>query len=376
MKATIQDRSVLAGLRPLELVAYLRSTGWTQAALVQNRWATWVKGDAFEVALPLNRELGDFVLRMADALKTLSAAEERSQLEVLNDLLTTSADVIRLRVTDADSADGTIPLKDGAQIVKHASDLMMAGACAAIEHRPVFRGRKPNQAVEYLNRVRMGQTERGSFVVTMISRVAPVLAGAGLDHFNEPFERKTTSTLATALNAVRLAAESAAASGSFDDFQAAIAQGVSADLCDALHGMVSGGETERGLEIGFSWSRSRPLGRATIPHRISFTPDTMPVIEEAARLFRETAPREEFEVRGPVVRLDRPEGSPTGKATILSFVDERARKVVVELGDADYHRAVEAHDQRKVVSCLGLLVPQVPSFVLENARAFTIEADE
>ena len=172
MKASIHDKQILETLKPLELATYLRSKGWRQVQAVEDRWATWTKGSDFEVVLPLTRELGDFVLRMGDTLRTLEVVEDRSQLEILNDLLATSADIMRFRITYAEATDGTIPIEEGAQIVQRARDMVMAGACAAIEKRAVFQTRKPNQAVEYLKKVRMGQTERGSYVVTVISRVS------------------------------------------------------------------------------------------------------------------------------------------------------------------------------------------------------------
>jgi hypothetical protein len=120
MKASVRDKEILEALRPLELVAYLRSKGWHQIQGVEDRWATWMKDNDFEVVLPLVRDLGDFALRMADTLRTLEAVEDRSQLEILADLFTASADIMRLRITHAEATDGTIPIEEGAQIVQRA----------------------------------------------------------------------------------------------------------------------------------------------------------------------------------------------------------------------------------------------------------------
>lgn len=88
MKASIQDKHILTAIRPLELSAYLRSTGWREIKVKEDRWAVWTKEGDFEITLPLNRTFGDFAQRMGDALRTLEAVEERSQLEILNDILT------------------------------------------------------------------------------------------------------------------------------------------------------------------------------------------------------------------------------------------------------------------------------------------------
>lgn len=378
MKVSVQDSATLAALRPLELAAYLRSTGWQHVSAAQDRWATWVKDSDFEIALPLASDLGDFVLRMADAVKVLAVVENRSELEIINDLQMTSADVLRSRITDAEAADGTIPIEEAARIVEQARDLVMAGACAAIERRAVFHARKPNQAVDYLKKVRMGQTERGSYVITVISRVAPILRvgeGERLFDLEQPYERQVMETLARALEATKKAASSAAATGDFQQFKESVNDGVSANLCDALRGMASGGEVDRKVEMSFTWSRSRPIDPKKFD-KIVFSPDSMPVLEEAARLFRETSPREEFELKGPVVKLERAEGAEIGRVTVLGFVDGQARKILLDLYDRDYNIAIQAHKHEQTIFGLGSLIREGRSYSLKNPHALAIEPDE
>lgn len=374
MKASVRDKEILAAIAPLELVAYLRSTGWCQVKEKPDCWAAWVRDEDFEVVVPLARDLGDFVLRMADALRTLEAVEDRSQLEILNDLRTASADILRFRFTDAEVSDGTIRIEEGAQIVQQARELMMAGACATLQRRAVFQTRKPTQAVEYLKKVRLGQTERGSYLVTVISPVAIGLEGGLLFEVEEPYARRVTTTLSRALAAAKRAAGSAVTTGRVDEFLASVNEGVSANLCAAIQGLASGGETDRGVEISFSWSRSRPIG-PEVPNRVAFPPDIMPVLEEAARLFRETAARDEFELRGPVVKLERDEGAPTGRVTIQGIIDEHFRKVFMELNEVEYHKAVQAHDNQQTVFCIGSLVREGRAFSLKNPHGLEIELD-
>jgi len=378
VRASIRDAHVLAAIRPLEFVAYLRAKGWHQVPPSSSLWSTWIREGDFELTLPLERSLGDFALRMADALRTLEIVEDRSQIEILSDLLTASADVLRLRVADGDASDGTLPLEHGAQLVANARDLMMAGACAAIAPRAIYQTRKPQQAMAYLRQVRLGQTELGSYTVTVISRVPPGLeiSPTGvLFEIEEPFERRVTTTLSIAVSAVRRAAELAASTGRFEEFQAAVPKGVSANLCDAIFGLAGGHESERSVEIGFSWAQSRPL-QSRDAKRIVFPRDMIPVIEEAARLFRETSPQEDFELRGPVVKLERAEGAAIGRVTVLGFIDGQPRKVFLELPAAEYHKAVQAHDNQQTVSCRGSLIREGSAFMLRDPCSLDLELDD
>ena len=192
---------------------------------------------------------------------------------------------------------------------------MLAAACAAVKPRMYYPSRKPAQAMDYIRRARLGQTEPGSFILTIISPVPPSLMDRSGQHIglDEPYERHVTRTLAFALDSVRQAAEDAATTGQVDSFVQAVPRGVSANLCDALVGMGSFPEGNRTLGIEFSWSRSRPIDPgAHLPSRIVLNTDVFPVIREAAVYLKESSPREEFELQGFVVKLERPEGSPVG----------------------------------------------------------------
>jgi hypothetical protein len=379
MKASIRDSSSLLALRPLEIATYLRAQGWRpeEKSSQANLFTVWTLGEDLEIVLPLTKGYGDFALRMSDLLQTLEATEERSQLEILSDLLTASADVIRLRIADADAQDGSLPLEEMADLGLKAREMMLAAACAAVEPRPYYPARKPAAATDYLRKLRVGQTERGSYVVKIISPVAPVLASSNVSfsQVEEPFERRATLTLLSALLAVERAAERAASTGSLEAFENVVEQGVSANLCEAIAELRGGGDGKRGFEAGFSWAPSRPVPPQT-PRRAVLSSDAIPAIQEAGRLFREIAPREDFELSGLVVKLERHDNASRGKATILGFVDGKPRKALLELPDPEYSLAVSAHEQRRALSCEGELKREGRFYYLRHPRNLRIESED
>jgi hypothetical protein len=378
MNVDIRDVEAMKALRPLEVAAYLRSRGWTSkdgggSATI---WTLTVAKEEYEVLLPLDPTIRDFALRMGDILQVLAAAEHRSQEEIYADLLTTTADVVRIRLEDADLQDGTLPIDGHARVAQKARDLMLAAACAATEARPVWHTRKPAQAVEEVRKVRIGQTERGSYVVTVITRVSPALhvREGHLFEVETPFERRMTETLASSLFHLERAAEAAALSGEFKAFDEAVSRGVSANLCDAVAGLWGEEDRFRNLEFTFSWSPARPPEPDAV-RRVRFTADRIPVIREAGRLLRERAPIADFELEGAVIRLERAEGAPTGRVTILGQVDGKPRRVLVEMNDPNYHLAVLAHDQFRALRCVGSLVREGRSFILREPREIAVEEE-
>ena len=99
MTGHMNGHHALQALKPLEVASYLRVQGWRQEADLNGKGSLWLLGpvnghDEADVTLPLRRDLGDFELRMSEVVRTLSRVEKRPEAEILQDLLTTSSDLI------------------------------------------------------------------------------------------------------------------------------------------------------------------------------------------------------------------------------------------------------------------------------------------
>jgi hypothetical protein len=355
------------------MMAYLRTKGWTQESEISNKASLWVLPGNHDLTVPARRELGDYTLRVSEVLSTLSRVEDRSQLEVLRDIQTTSADLVRIRATNDRAEAGALPLEDAVRFVENTREMFLSAACAAIEKRPVYAKRKPQAAMDYLRHVQLGQTERGSFVLTVLSPVRPELRPVQtplLPQFEpeDPYERKVTKTLFESLGAINVAARSALLQSDMQPFQNAIGEGVSANLCDSLVGLASVSSSDR-LEMQISWARTRPIS-APLHTRVVFESDTIPVIQEAARVFREVAPIEDVEVAGFVVGTGREITESQGDITLDALLDGSMHRIVISLGPEDYSLALKAHDERRVVMCVGDLAKQGRGFRLQNPRYF------
>jgi hypothetical protein len=333
-------------------------------------------GESLEVLVPRRNDFADFTARISEALSILEVAESRSQLEILDDLNTANADVVRIRTHARDGADdGSIALEDGVLLCEKVRELVVAAACAATDKKSVFSNRKPDQAISYLRKVRLGQTERGSYVFTLISPVTPslTLTPGQLIDVKEPFEREVMQTLARSLDAALKASQSSGQTGRLEPFSDAIKLGVNANLLEAVVGL-SEGSGNQDVEVRFSWSHSREMPPPEIPRRIAIPQDVIPVIKEAARVFRETSPQEDFILVGTVVTLssEDPE-SKGGKISVLGFVEDKARKVAVVLPPPEYRKAIKAHEEGLLVSCYGELIKEKGVYVLQNPRKFEID---
>jgi hypothetical protein len=99
------------------------------------------------------------------------------------------------------------------------------------------------------------------------------------------------------------------------------------------------------------------------------------MIQEAGRVLRATSPIEDFELEGVVITLTRPAVEEVGTVTVLGFVDERTRRVKMKLREPEYQIAVRAHGERIPITCVGTLVQDGRSFLLDQPRDFQLAPD-
>lgn len=295
MIATTQDAETLRAVGPVEFAAYLRSHAWNQVKAIGDRATVWTKqashnreNEEYEILLPLDRSLSEYARRISEALQTLAVSEQRKELEVWQDITTSSADIIRICIQHHMIQNGTIPFEYGVQMVIAAREVLLAIACTTIHPHARNPWNNPAQAVEYLKGLRMGQTEEGSYILTIQSPVPPVpdddpLVDAGHE-VEEPFERRVLLGLAHDLATVQEAIIAADASGDFQSFQEGTGHDISENLCQALYDLSMEGTAEE-ISFKISWSPTRRVTEK-LPSQFRFGHDAFPIFKEAARRLR------------------------------------------------------------------------------------------
>jgi hypothetical protein len=234
----------------------------------------------------------------------------------------------------------------------------------------------PRQATDYLDQVKLGRTERGSYVVTVISDVKPPeqqnLLPDEAAFLDIPFERHVTTRLATALAAAHDAANSVLSEGGdLSAFDQAVEAGVSANLCAAIAMM----GTERAaatIQVSVGWASSRPPITDT-PAKVAFEASALPVMKDAVTHLRKLGPFENEIVKGFVSRLTRGNEDEIGTIVIEGEAHGAQRSIHVELPDAQYGMAVDAHRNRRPVRITGTLFKGGRSWILSDPGQLAFE---
>jgi len=298
------------------------------------------------------------------------------------------ADVIQITAFHSRFSNGSLPLTDGIKILESTKKIIEAAALSAIEPRSFYQGPRFHKARNYLEKVRVGQTEQGSYIFNIIS---PLDQEVGVnDHSLEgdSFQRRVIETLFRALSNLGTAPERD------EDLINAVEQGISGNLCDAIAEM-GGSEEELDFRFRLMNSPSLPLAN-DIPREIVFPAKTLPKIRKLGSQLkkRKIIPGDRIlldpiytkeslpslllnpnstQVEGFVVRLEWLGGDRKAKATILASIENERKEVVVELDKKSYSIAFQANLEQASVTCSGLMTSDEDFLILREVQGFRIQ---
>lgn len=120
MNVTIKDIDFLQSIQPSQVTAYLQKTGWHQQKQIPDKATIWRKqnsaGELVEIILPVHREIPGFTVSMSIILDSLEKVENRSQLDIISELITNAVNitirgvVMQIKTPNADKLSGEITL--------------------------------------------------------------------------------------------------------------------------------------------------------------------------------------------------------------------------------------------------------------------------
>lgn len=373
MRIKIEDSEALRAISPAALVAYARSAGWHYLEVYGEYGDVYAGNNLPEIILPRTERLADYPSVVASLIDVFARTQDADELVTYRTLVGAEHDVIRVRALGA-KEDGSISLEHGVTIVTQAREMLLAAACAAKQPQALYRAGANKDAVDYLHRVRLGQTEHGSFVVTLLSPVPPTLQQPLFfdwpDLSFEPPERRVTRSLAGALTATRKAIDLGMRSDGASFFDA-VENGVSANFCEALSRLTDHSD---GLEVSIAWARTRPAPIAI--SRQEYSQADAEVLDEAARLLRAREPRPDQELFARVIKLKRDFEEVEGLVTLKALVDGKVQSVQAVFDKKNYGIAVNAHDKKSIVRVFGDLERNRNRWRINNAMIESIDIDD
>jgi hypothetical protein len=350
------DDLILANpsLMPTDVTEWLRIHSWTRTASLGDIAERW-QSNSTSVLVPMLTASPDFSLRWSEMLERLARSFDTDPAGVLLAVAKSGSDIAEFRAIG--QIDDSIPLGDASTLIESVRRAMQAGANSALQPRSYYGHSLPDAARDHARNVRLGQTRRGSYIVPVISRL-PVLQPEEADDAvlfedvtYQPFARTAMLKLASGLTALReLTHSSATPPGS--RITEAVGVGVSSELCDAVASTLETDSIAE-LQVGFTWAERLPT--SSTPDAITLERAAVPLVRHVGSVLKGESVVGRQTMVGYVKGLDRGEDDEVGRITLRVLDNDKARNVLMELNDADYHIAGEANAERRMVTATGIL---------------------
>ncbi|WP_344197053.1 hypothetical protein, partial [Aeromicrobium alkaliterrae] len=235
---------------------WLEQAGWARES-VGPLGELVALGDS-TVALP-NQLWSDPVLATGVAERVASAMRLDVR-EVVQRLVSPLTDRIEFRLIGDDLGNGRIPLGAASEALKNGRRLISASGTSAIAPAWSVARRYRPEAQLLAREAELAHTEDGSFVFPLYITLQrperpalPLTQGNDTTVTIEPYERRVTRTLATALASAVNLTDRSVEQLSDDDLDTASTVGVTRELCSSLDEMLKNPSVDQ-VAISFDWS--------------------------------------------------------------------------------------------------------------------------
>lgn len=355
------------GLTARSVESYLGNRGWVMEGQIKDLARIWrlQDEDAAEILVPLNRSARDYDARLYDAILKLAAYEVRTVETLVREIAEDGLGYLAIRVIGEDVREGTIPIRDGSDLILGARELFSAALHSVVASRRVHRGKLSDDLRGYVDSLRLGQTSVGSFVVKIHSPREYHEEDMAESRIDSIALRSLVSTLEAAETALDRYEES----NDISEFEYAVDDGLSANFCDALVRM-SGSERRRDIELSVNFDASSLFQEQR--RTFFFGAVDLSTIDRASAHLKETRFFQGVEVTGYVSALKRGDGHEIGTVKMTCMWEDQLRSITARLSPDDYHIAAVANDSSRFVTCKGDLALSVGSAQMLNISSFDL----
>ncbi|WP_422071174.1 hypothetical protein [Tranquillimonas rosea] len=338
---------------PITFRDFMKAHGWTivEEGLKDNIYV-FRNSDyrGREIAIPTEKSAPDYFDALEVSLLKLNSLLGSDSEQLVHRIMSTMEDVIRIRVY-SDHIENSIPLNFASTLVKNVEKMLKAAACTVVRPRANHPRLSMGEATQLIENSKFGQTEEGSFIIT-VSCPVEAMDSQGVLNFSEqdreaPFVRKVFGTAHDAMALLQSSIKSDTVEQLVEQTKTSQNPIISANFCEALTAMHDDG-INNSLDAMFSWSSMRKRGKLRTDNDLIFQRAYFPLIEEVRRELRSVEESKVETFIGTVERLEGELGDDGRRAggvvlsLLLSESDEMVR-ARVSLDADHYERADQAH---------------------------------
>jgi len=359
------DLKDMAGnIKHVDMAKYLCDLNWHEVPSKRERVRVFqlkTNNELFQVDLPTSKDLRDYSIAMYRATESIACSLRKSVEQVILELVNPLSDILKLRIVEPNIENGSVLVEDAINLYDNAKKLLAATAMDVLHPQLYHAGRFDNVVTEFVNSCRFGQTEIGSYIVSIVCPICVINNNQvqkrtihdRKEESARSFTREIINKLIKSVNMVRGDIEQGVLDKRFTvdvDSQNV----VSVNFLEALNGInIYRDDSQLNITAEYaSILQENTLANASA----SINHDYYEPISSIVKKVKIPAESEKT-VFGQITRLAAAPDSATrtGGSINIVFLNE-ARKVsnaTVMLSKSDYDAAIEAHREGKTVRIVG-----------------------
>lgn len=310
----------------------MTATGFKFEEALGDRGLVYRSTQGKVVILPSSKIFVDYEERLVNAVETLSRVLGEDRLRIAKAISSIGFDILKIR-TAIGSGSYSLDLDEALDTLHGGYNLVDYSAVKATSQGLVkyVKGRRSKVVASYLDTVRMGQTEPGSFVLTLLlpTNSSSELVGLGEDAIS--LGQKVSQTLLESLiHSKKIVEEKNKKSAQ-----------ISANFAYTLAEMV---KRSPKIEIGVEQKSARVF------KSVDFSRDDEDSLREIADYL---APRIETlntTVAGTVINLSETRGQRSGTFIVETIIDDEIKNVRVPYDRSNRKQVIEAYDRKAEIT--------------------------
>ena len=364
---SVDFQELCRNISHIDLAKYVTDLNWVA---YKGKTANFLKifqkeynDNFYQIIIPFNRNLSDYTEAMYKAISVVAITEEKSTEQVILELLNPLSDIIRVRYIGDDVKAGSIQIENGINLYENTKKLLTNAALDILNYKKIYKGRIPENVAEFISNCRYGQTEFGSYVISLVCpfiniennevQQLNIFAEEDINAFS--FTRKVTNRVIESIIKIKNVIDDGK---SLNEIIENDQSPISVSFIDSLANLNIGAENSS-LEITVKWAPTIKQNRAEINHAV-ISHDYYPVLKSVVEKYKSEDASLAVSLVGRISKLiavPTIEDRVMGQAQLV-YIDEHseAKKIMLNLEKNEYDVAVQAHLTGKAIKASGEIV--------------------
>jgi len=156
---------------PINMVKFLQDLNWREISIKRNdlRVFQFDRDNKFyQVTIPMDKKLSDFSAAMLRAVETVAESMQTSTERMILTLMNPMSDILKVRVMNSSVKHGSISIEDALKLFESIKMLFTWTAMDVLQPRLYHQGRQLKEVQEMVKKCRWGQTEAGSYIISLV----------------------------------------------------------------------------------------------------------------------------------------------------------------------------------------------------------------